>query len=125
MIDPETRKEEKMRDVLMRIVRERSLGHDRAATLTILGGAAILGVVLAVGAWLGLQTGAYYSGGLDATSRVHIGQVLATEPMWLTPLALAALSGFMVSVAVLLRRITRTITLRRDALVTIGRTYDR
>ncbi len=113
-----------MEAVLNRLVRERTMAKDRMAFGLVVAGAAVLLAALAVGAWLALQTGGLFEPGVTARISAdgvrRLRGLSAATPAWLMPMSLAALSGFMVAVAVVLRRITATITLRRDALVAIG-----
>lgn len=107
-----------MEDVYRRLVGERVLWHDRATTAIALASFAILLTVLGIGTYLGLQAGLLFSGEAQTATAERIQGLLTTTPAWLVPLGLLGLSGLMAAVVVALRRIIRTIRLRRDAAVT-------
>lgn len=107
-----------MEDVYRRLVGERVLWHDRATTAIALVSFAVLLTVLGIGAYLGLQAGVLFSGEAGAATAERVQGLLTTTPVWMVPLGLLGLSGLMLAVVVILRRIIRTIGLRRDAAVT-------
>lgn len=104
-------------EILQRLVRERTLSGDRIYWAVTYASLAIVLFVLGVGAYLGMQAASLFSPEAgDAAARLQ--GVVETTPAWLVPLGLLGLSGLMVAVAVVLRRIIKTIELRRDAMVT-------